>query len=168
MSGSVHPGGHAKTSGRAILLIERQTQALELRKSGAQLREIAKHFGVSHQLVYKWIQKALIPLRQELTAAAEELRAMEVAKIDRLLRAAWPKAIGKQKADGTYEVQPDLDAIDTVHGLIKTKCNLLGLNIKPEKSPDDEPPLPQGLTLNVKSEIVHYHLPSNGRRVIEG
>lgn len=149
-------------------MMERQTQALELRKSGAQLSDIAKHFGVSAPAVYKWIQKALVPLRAELQAAAEELRAMEVAKLDRLLRAAWPRAIGKQRADGSYEKEPDLDAIDTVHGLIKTKCNLLGLNIKPEKSPDDEPPLPQGLTLNVKSEIVHYHLPSNGRRVIEG
>jgi hypothetical protein len=105
----------SKTSVRRLDAVERQRQALELRKSGKTYEFIAGSLGyASPNGAYKAIHTAL---RAVLREPAEELRTLEVERLDALLDGLWKKA-----ASG------DTWSVDRALKIMERRANLLGLD----------------------------------------
>lgn len=106
--------GAARTTADDHELAERTKKALQLRLAGAAYRDIAKVVGVSHGTVHDDVQRALrdIPKRE-----ADDLRAVEVERLDALQKAVWDDAM-----DG------DLQAVDRAVRIIDRRAKMLGLD----------------------------------------
>lgn len=110
--------GEPKTSRRRIDATERQRQALEYRKAGKDFVTIARLCGyASKSAAYKAVVTALRDITRE---PAEEVLALEVARLDAMLDALWPhiRADGK---DMTW-------CVDRVLKVMERRASLLGLD----------------------------------------
>jgi hypothetical protein len=108
-------------------IVERRKTALEYRKAGMGYQEIADRMGLAGPgSAHKIVQKALKATYQE---PADEVRKLELVRLDRLMLAWWQAAIGRGKtADNKPAVPPDGDATDRVLKIMKQRAVLLGLN----------------------------------------
>jgi AcrR family transcriptional regulator len=102
--------------------VERQRMALELRKSGMSIRGIAQSIGVSPASAHKYLKSALVDLANEQRASAAELRALEDERLDRLLMAWFPLAIGGENR------APDPAAADRVLRIMHRRAAMHGLD----------------------------------------
>jgi len=92
----------------------RHLQALELRKAGATYQAIADQLGYAHA---KGAHKAVASaLKATLREPADELRELEVMRLDAALLAIWRRV---QRGDDK--------AIDRLLGIMKRRMELLGL-----------------------------------------
>src|SRR6186713_657770 len=92
----------------------RRQQALDLRLAGATYRQIGERLGVSLPIAWKHTQAAL---RQAPQEPAQELRQIELARLDRLHMAHWSQALGGST-----------DATDRVLKIMDRRARLLGLD----------------------------------------
>lgn len=111
---------------------ERIAMALAMRTRGASYREIGSALGMSTGNTYKMIQKALTEIIAE---PAENLRKLELEKLDRLERIA-SDILGEQyehvaangKLAGVLDPRPRLMAIDRLLKVGESRRKLLGLD----------------------------------------
>ena len=104
------------TSPRRINATERQRQAVELRKAGLDYRTIAERLGYNNPgSAYHSVEAALKKMLQE---PVDELRALELSRLDRLELALWQSA-----------TQGNHGAIDRVLRLMERRAKLLGLDL---------------------------------------
>jgi hypothetical protein len=105
----------SKTSERILHGHDRQLQALALRKDGRDYRYIA------NQLEYAGpsgaYQAVMTALKETLREPAEEVRALELDRLDCMLAAIWPQALSG-----------DLKAIDSTLRLMDRRARFLGLD----------------------------------------
>ena len=92
----------------------RRHQALELRLAGASYRQIAERLAVSLPVAWKHTQAAL---KQALQEPAQEVRQLELLRLERLHMAHWPQALGGSG-----------DATDRVLKIMDRRARLLGLD----------------------------------------
>lgn len=112
--------GQCMTSPKMIAAAERARLALEARKSGATYDQIAKQLGYrGPDGAHRAVKRALIRLRQE---PADDVRALEIARLDRLLMGQWRAAIG------TAETPGDPAAVDRVLKIMARRAAYLGLD----------------------------------------
>ena len=93
----------------------RRQQALELRLAGASYRQIAVRLGVSLPVAWRHLQAALHETLEEPT---QDVRQTELLRLDRLMMAHWPQAIGG-----------DVAAADRVIKIMDRRARLLGLDL---------------------------------------
>lgn len=93
---------------------ERKKNALELRLAGASYRDIAQALNCSVGTATNDCKEALaeIPMQQ-----ADEMRTVELSRLDRLQRAVWPSA-----------VKGNLEAVDRAIKIIDRRAKLFGLD----------------------------------------
>jgi hypothetical protein len=109
--------GWSETRGRKnrALATERQRQALELYKAGIGYQGIADRLGYAGPSgAYKAVEAALYKTLQQ---PADELRGLELERLDALHAAVWPAAI-----------RGNLRAVDRVLKIMKRRAALLGLD----------------------------------------
>ncbi len=99
--------------------VEVQAEALRLRLAGNTYPEIAKLQGCALSSAHDRVQKAL---RDTLREPADQLREMDLGRLDAMLAALWPTAIGD---DGE---PPNPRSVDRVLNILKQRADLLGLN----------------------------------------
>src|SRR5215212_5566001 len=107
----------SETKGRKnrALATERQAQALALHKAGLGYQVIADRLGYAGRSgAYKAVEAAL---HKTLQQPADELRTLELARLDRMQVAIWDKAISG-----------NLRAVDRVLKIMKRRATLLGLD----------------------------------------
>lgn len=103
---------------RKAQVAERRTKAITLRLAGMDYDTIAARLGYAGKAAAcKDITRALAQNLADLGRTADELREVELARLDRLQAAAWAPAVGGE-----------LRAIDTVLRIIDRRCRLLGLD----------------------------------------
>jgi AraC-like DNA-binding protein len=118
--------GESKISPRRIDSQERVAKALELRKAGETLQQIADQLGYANpSAVYAAIRRTL---DQIVVPAVEEYRKMELERLDALQLAVWPAA-----RRGDYQ------AIDRVLKIMERRARLLGLDVQPDATVSIEP-----------------------------
>lgn len=111
-----------RTSAGDIHSRERMNQALQLRKAGASLDQVAKQCGYgSRSSAWKALRRAMAELPRE---NAEEYRSLELARYDELLLAWWQRA------------KKDIGAAHLVLKIADQRARLLGLNIEPVAIPE--------------------------------
>lgn len=96
---------------------ERRVNALNLRKSGASFRQIGDQLGVDAATAYRDVQRALADLAKEQRESAEQLRQLELERLDALQIALWVQA--RQGNQG---------AVDRVLRIMERRARLLGLD----------------------------------------
>ena len=101
---------------------ERKLQALELRKAGASYAAIAEQLGYrSASGAFAAVRAAL---RDTLREPAQEVRELELARLDAAQLALWRRVqSGEEKA------------IDRLLGIMKRRAELLGLDHRPRSEP---------------------------------
>lgn len=77
--------------GRAELAAVRRAKAVSLRAAGLTFAEIASAIGVTRQGAAAAVQRALDELAMETRERAERVRALELLRLDAILRAHWGK-----------------------------------------------------------------------------
>jgi hypothetical protein len=100
---------------RMVKALARQRQALELRMAGIEYASIAKELGYKNpSCAHKAVKTAL---KRTLQEPADELRNLELRRLDSLTFALW--AAGKSGNQG---------AIDRILRLMERRAKLLGLD----------------------------------------
>lgn len=100
---------------RRVAVAERHTQAVQLAASGLSYDVIAEQLGYTHRSAAR---KAVVgALRARTVEAVDELRELEVQRLDSLQRALWERALGGEQR-----------AVDSVVRIIMTRAKLLGLD----------------------------------------
>jgi hypothetical protein len=80
-----HPNKHGDQSRPVdVEADEKRWQALELRKQAKSYREIARAMGCSLTAAYRYVGDALDELKAKVSESAEQLRTIEIEKLDQL------------------------------------------------------------------------------------
>lgn len=103
-------------------VLARRIKALELRKQGFSYRTIADTIGVNVSTAYHDVQASMQILRDLEMSKAEDVRGIELERLDRLLLAVWGNA-----TDG------DDRAVRAALSIMERRSRLLGLDA-PQKS----------------------------------
>ena len=107
--------GEDAASPRLIEAAEKRARALELRKAGATYDQIAQQVGYAERgSAYRAVQTALQAITQE---PAQEVRQLEVERLDAMLLGLWPAA--RKGKEG---------AVDRVLRIMERRAKLLGLD----------------------------------------
>jgi len=114
------------TPARAIEIAERRKEALNLRIMGLSYTEIAEQLEVSRPTAIRDIQTVLAELRQETLKEAEDLRNIELRRLELATAAIMPKV-----AAG------DMQAIAALIRLSERRCKLMGLDKQIEQMEHD-------------------------------
>jgi len=77
--------GHSKASADKIKGAERAIQALELRKSGLNYREIGGRLGISEGRAHAIVTQSLRKLVEQRNEIAEEVLRLQLERLDRML-----------------------------------------------------------------------------------
>lgn len=109
---------NSPTSQRMILALQRQQDALRLRQTGATYEDIGKSLKISPQAAHKAVKRALAKLNKVVGADAEQIRTLELVRLDRLTMALWSSAI----AGG-------FGAIDRLIKIMERRAKLIGLDV---------------------------------------
>ena len=80
------------TDKKGLKARERAIQALELRKAGADYRQIGVALECSPQRAHQIVSAYLNKLNKQLAEGVEDVTAMEEQRLDALFMAAWPAA----------------------------------------------------------------------------
>lgn len=107
----------SQTSGgdeRRLTIAQKRDRALSLRLTGATYQAIADAMGVNKSTVKRWIDTAIDGVDKE---NAKQLIALENERLNRAMRAIWPKVIDGQ-----------LGAVDRLVKLSERRARLNGLD----------------------------------------
>lgn len=105
----------SKTSKRRLEAAAKQRQALSLRQAGVTYADIADRLGYAASSgAYKAVMAALDKTLQE---PADELRRVELARLDRLQSSVWLAATGG-----------DMTALDRILKIMERRARLMGLD----------------------------------------
>lgn len=118
----------ARTDAKAVAAVERAAHALSLRKAGATYDQIAQQAGYSTaNAALKGVQRALKATLQE---PADELRTLELMRLDGILLVLWPMV-----------QRGNLGAVDRALKVIAQRAKILGLESTTVEHAGEMPPL---------------------------
>lgn len=135
---------------RSLSTAERDAQAAELRSKGWSFPRIAAHLGYTHRAdAYNAVQRVL---KETVREAGEQVRALELERLDRLETAAnevlerahvtvsHGKIVAGADGEPLLDDAPVLQAIDRLLRIQERRSRLLGLDapIKKDVSLTDE------------------------------
>jgi len=120
-----------KSDARAIEIATRREQSLQFRRAGLSLRDIAARLNVDPKTIHEDIRVMLAEAIKENVDSAEQLRALEIERLDRMLLSLSPM-LNPAAFPGQKAPLPDLKAIDRALRISEHRAKLLGL-YAPEK-----------------------------------
>jgi hypothetical protein len=100
---------------------QRERDAIRYRLAGATYADIAEKLGVSEVGAYKIVKRVLEREAKETAERGQEIRSVEVKRLDALLVMSWKRA-----------AQGDLGAVDRILRIMERRARLLGLD-SPER-----------------------------------
>lgn len=113
-------GTRAMNRGKAEASAVRRAQCVGLRLQGFTYARIGARLGIAESTAHEHVRRAMLALAAETNAEAEQLRALESARLDAAQVAIWDRAM-----------QGDLAAVDTFVKLSARRCALWGLDVQP-------------------------------------
>ena len=105
------------TSKRHVKARQREEAAMRLRLSGTTYKDIGDELGISMQAAYKAVKRVMDRTTQHANEDGDELRRLEVARLDKMLAAMWPNVLA-----GSY------GAVDRCLKTSERRARLLGLD----------------------------------------
>ncbi len=107
----------SKSAGVRLTAAERKQKALELRKAGCSYQVIGDELGVSRQQAHRYVTAALESIRKETAEEADNLRTIELERIDALFLECYAAA-----------KKGNFPAVDRCVKLSERRCKILGLD----------------------------------------
>lgn len=107
--------GESRISARKIVARERELRALELRKGGATIDEIARQMGISRSGAHRALRRGMAKLDDEIRESARELLSLQIARLEELY------AMLRQR----IEAHPETQAIRVAAQIIRDIADLL-------------------------------------------
>lgn len=107
----------------SINAAERRIKALELRKAALSYRAIGKQLDISECQAHDDVKAALVDLKALQDESAEELRSIELERLDQM------QAVMQQKA-----LKGDASAVDRVLRIMERRAKLTGIDLQPDAS----------------------------------
>lgn len=114
------------TSNRRTKSAERRRRAVALRIAGASFEQIGEQLGITRQSAHALVVNALDEIAKQTAESAEQLRQMELQRLDALQAALWADAM-----------RGDEQKIDRVLKIMAQRAKLLGLNAPELFAPTD-------------------------------
>jgi hypothetical protein len=132
----------AKTSARRISADERRRKALQMRLAGATYEQIARApigpndpspMYSSRKRAHEAVSTALKEIQDENKGNAEELRTLELARLEAMTMSLWPstrptKQVACDACGNVMWREPTLEAIDRVIKIMERRARYLGLD----------------------------------------
>lgn len=147
--------GEPMTSERRLAAADRQRLALQLRKGGLDYRRIADQLGYDGPSgAFKAVTSAL---QKTLKEPAEDVRTLELARLDDLLTGLWPEVLPRRDPATGDTIPANLAAIDRVVRVMERRAKLLGLDA----------PLRIDVTALVRQTVVRFNLSQDEARVLQ-
>ena len=115
-------GRNQKTAAPAMEAAARREEAVRLRLAGYSYAQIGERLGVTKQAAHTYVSSSLADLRAATAEAAEDVREMELARLDAMLVPMLEAAEAGQQT-----------AVDRVLRIQERRAKLLGLDA-PTKS----------------------------------
>ena len=106
--------------GAKIARQQRRMRVLQAKVSGASVRQIAEQEGVSAGQIQKDVVRALGELSKEHVGHADQVRAMQMERLNQLLLRWYPLAL-QQDAEATNITLKIIDKISQINGVIPDK-----------------------------------------------
>ena len=106
-----------KQSKSKINYAERRIEALNLRRTGMSYREIGRNLDVSGKRAYEMVSQAFAELKNDQNSTADEVRSLELERLDKMLESIWPKV-----------EKGDVAALDRAVKIQERRAKLLGLD----------------------------------------
>lgn len=97
--------------------LERQRQALELRRMAFGYAEIGERLSISTTQAFRLVKEAMSEAKAQVQADAGDMKAEELSRLDGMLRGLWPDARKGQHG-----------AVDRVLKIMERRAKLLGLD----------------------------------------
>lgn len=110
-----------KARAKMPLAAERREKALEARKAGFTYQAIGDSLGISRQAAHKSVMEALRIINDKIAEAAEEVRTIELERVDALFKIAYQQALKGRRG-----------AIADCIRLMDRRAKYLGLDAKRE------------------------------------
>ena len=110
-------GRNQKTAGPALEAAERREEAVKMRLAGLSYAQIGDRLGVTRQAAFAYVSSSLADLRAATAEAAEDVREMELARLDAMLVPMLEAAEAGQQT-----------AVDRVLRIQERRAKLLGLD----------------------------------------
>lgn len=107
-------------SRRRISALERSAKALELKKEGATYDEIAAALGCTKSTAHRAVMRAL---ERIIAEPAEDVKKLELARLDRMLRPLWRKIV-----DEAASLADVVRAVDASLRIMDRRAKYLGLD----------------------------------------
>jgi hypothetical protein len=142
----------SKTGAAKVLTLEAEEKALTLRRIGVSYRDIARAMTVSLGQAHKLVKRGLARRMDKCEELAEEVRTLELERLDLLMRGIW-----KNAESGNTQ------AIDRVLKIMERRSSLLGLDAPKRHAiagDDDRPPIKHAHEL---SDEALAHIAAGGR-----
>ena len=117
--------GHPNPKG--FKTAQRRSYAVDRRIGGITYQRIADELGITRQSVWDLVTKELDKLNERTAESAQELRRLEVERLDVMLAALWAAVLGG-----------DVFAIDRAIKIQDRRAKLLGLDAKEKYEEPDE------------------------------
>ena len=140
MRGAAPSGAVSPTAPAKLTAAERRVESLRLRKNGLSYPAIGAELQVSGRTARRDVQKYLEIIAKTCTEEAEEVRCIELQRLDGLWKVAHDKAL-----------KGDLPAIDRCLRIQERRAKLLGLDA------------PQRAEITGLQTEVKIYVPDNGR-----
>lgn len=137
--------GKAHNDSQKINAKERAVTALKLRRAGFGYREIADQLGVSVGAAHKYVAKAMKQLNDLCAEEAEQIKQMELDRLDRLQAGIWSEA-----------TKGKLQAIDRCIKIMQHRADLLGIKAPTKHAnttPDGEEAGPTVIAVPVPAQL---------------
>lgn len=112
----------------ALIIAERDAVMYEMKKSGANYRQIAKHFDVSEATAYRGVTRMQERIRDRMALDHSAEARLDLDRMDDMLRGLIPMTRpSKMEVDGVeIPIPPSLDAIDRVMKIIGQRSKFFG------------------------------------------
>lgn len=107
----------AKTSGAVVVREDKTARAVELRTAGFSYPQIASMLNVCTATAFNYVSRAIERTRKEANETADQIRTVEVARLDRMLAVLTPLAD-----------EGDLAAMDRILKIQERRAAYLGLD----------------------------------------
>ena len=110
-------GTTPRNSSRNVNVAIKRQQALEYRASGMSYRAIGEAMGINQSNAYRMVKAEVQQIREKTSEQADELRTIELQRMDAMLAGLWSKATS---GDGA--------AVDRVLRIMERRAKLIGLD----------------------------------------
>lgn len=107
----------SKASRKIVRGRKREEEALAFRLGGLTYRVIGEQMGISESGAYKAVMRALRRLNEHIYEQADEVRRIELERLDKMLRGLWPTVLTGHHG-----------AIDRVLRIMRRRAQYLGLD----------------------------------------